>query len=72
MTLNTPPAHPHVTGVAVYPALFFFLIVYSRVLRDCTPRYVGPLVGPLVGQSPFYFFSVFEIFEHTAPAQMLQ
>ena len=24
MTSNTAPAHPHATGVAVYPALFWF------------------------------------------------
>jgi len=45
--------------------------IFSRVLRDSTPRYVGPLVGrsPLY-LSPFYFFGVFELFELTAPAQM--
>ena len=41
-------------------------MVFSRVLRDSTPRYVGPSVG----WSPFYFFGVFELFEHMAPAQM--
>ena len=44
--------------------------IFSRVLRDSTPRYVSPSVGWLVGRSPFYFFGVFELFEHTAPAQM--
>ena len=43
-----------------------FLGIFGRVLRDSTPRYVGPSVGP----SPFYFFGAFELFEHTAPAQM--
>ena len=35
--------------------------LFSRVLRDSTPRYVGPLVGRLVGRSvPFFtFFGVF-------------
>ena len=52
-----------------------FLLLFSRVLRDSTPRYVDPSVGRLVGWSPFYlspfyFFGVFELFEHTAPAQM--
>ena len=47
------------------------LNVFSRVLRDSTPRFVGPSVGWSVGRSPFYFFSVFELFEPTAPAQML-
>ena len=41
-------------------------ILFSHVLRDSTPRYVGRSVG----RSHFYFFSVFELFEHTAPAQM--
>ena len=40
------------------------------MLRDSTPRYVGPSVGRsvgwLVGRSPFYFFGVFELFVHTA------
>ena len=39
--------------------------IFSCVLCDSTPRYVGPLVGWLVGQlvgrSPFYFFGVFEL-----------
>ena len=39
---------------------------FSRVLRDSTTRYVGPSVG----WSTFYFFGVFVLFEHTAPAQM--
>ena len=47
------------------------ILLFSRVLRDSTPRYVGPLVGWLVGRSSFHFFGVFELFEHTAPAQML-
>ena len=29
------------------------------MLRDSTPRYVGPSVGQFVGLSPFYFFGVF-------------
>ena len=37
------PAHLYVTGVAAYPAF-----VFSHVLRDSTPRFVGPLVGPSV------------------------
>ena len=27
--LGTAPAHPHATGVAVYPALFFYIINYT-------------------------------------------
>ena len=41
---------------------------FSRVLRDSTPHFVGPLLGRLVGLSSFHIFGVFE---HTAPAQML-
>ena len=51
-------------------------ILFSRVLRDSTLRYVGPSVGSAVGWSvgwsPFYFFGVFERCELTAPAQMPQ
>ena len=47
---------------------FMANIIFSRVLRDSTPR----LVCPLVGWSPFYFFGVFEQFELTAPAQIPQ
>ena len=57
--------------------------LFSRVLRDSTPRYIGPVVGWLVGQLVgwlvdwlvwplFTFFGVFELCEHTAPAQMPQ
>ena len=46
------------------------LSLFSHVLRDSTPRYVGPSVGRLVGRSSFYFFGVFELFEYTGPAQM--
>ena len=42
--------------------------LFSRVLRDSTPRYVGRSVGWF----PFYFFSVSELFEPIAPAQMPQ
>ena len=45
--------------------------IFSRVPRDSTPRYVGRSVGWSVSWSPFYFFSVFELFELTAPAQIL-
>ena len=49
-------------------------ILFSRLLRDSTPRFVGlsvsQLVGWLVGWSPFYFFGVFELFGLTAPSQM--
>ena len=42
--------------------------VFSRVLRDSSPRFVRRSVG----RSPFYFFGIFERFELIAPAQMLQ
>ena len=34
--------------------LFFSFFSFSRVLRDSTPRYVGPSVGPSIGRSPFW------------------
>ena len=41
-------------------------LLFSRLLRDSTPRYVGPSVGRWV---PFkLFFGVFELYEPTAPA----
>ena len=49
----------------------FSILIFSRVLRDCTTRYVGPLVGRSIGWSFFYFFGVFELFKLTAPAQIL-
>ena len=42
--------------------------------QSCATQLYTPLcrsIGRLVGRSPFYFFIVFEFFEHTAPAQML-
>ena len=48
----------------------FLILLFSRVIRDSTPRYVGRSVSWSVGRSPFYSFGVFELFEHTAPAQM--
>ena len=45
--------------VAIYPSM-----TVHPAMSLC------PLVGWLVGRSPFYFFGVFELFEHTAPAQM--
>ena len=68
------PAHPHATGVAVYPALF------NCVLRNFTPRFVSLSIGPSVHLSvrlsvgpsfTLYFFGVYEVFGYTAPAQML-
>ena len=61
-----------VVGIDHFFTKLFFsvtanLFIFSRVLRDSTPRYVGQSVG----WSPLYSFSVFEPFEPTAPAQML-
>ena len=56
---------------------FILLLLFSRVLRDSTPRFVGPSVrrsvGPSVGPSvTLYFFWVFAVFGLTAPAQMME
>ena len=50
--------------------------VFSRVLRDSTPRFVGRSVGPSVRRTvgpsvTLYFFGVNGVFGLTAPAQML-
>ena len=42
---------------------------FSRVLRDSTPRFVGPSVGPSI---TLYFFGVFAVFGLMAPAQMIK
>ena len=42
---------------------------FSRVLRDSTPRFVGPSVRPSI---TFYFFGVFAVFDLTAPVQMIK
>ena len=55
----TLPAHPHATMVAVYLAL---LVACYATLH--------PPVCPSVGRLAFYFFGVFELFEHTDSAQM--
>ena len=47
--------------------------VFSRVLRDSTPRLVGPSVHPLVCRSvTLYFFGVSAVYGVTAPAQFLK
>ena len=55
-------------------------LLFSHVLRDSTTRLVGPSVGPSVRPSVrpsitkssvvCFECCVFELFEHTAPAQM--
>ena len=51
-------------------------LVYSRVLRDSTPRFVGPSVrrsvGPSVGPSHFTFLFFFAVFGLTAPARVIK
>ena len=43
-------------------------LLFSRVLRDSTPRFVSWSVGPSVDPSvTLYFFCVLEIFGFTAP-----
>ena len=44
------------------------VLIFSRVLRDSTPHFVGPSVGPSV---TIYFFCFFAVFGLTAPAQMI-
>ena len=45
----------------------------SPVLRDYTPRFVGPFIEPLVCQSvTLYFFLFFAVFDLTAPTQMIK
>ena len=51
------------TLVCAFACLLVHAFVHSLIL-------VAWSVGRLVRQSPSYFFSVFELFEHTAPAQM--
>ena len=50
------------------------LAVFSRVLRDATPRFVGPSVGPSVRLSvcPSFALNFFAVFGLTAPAQMIK
>ena len=46
--------------------------IFSHVLRDSTPRFVGPSVRRSVRPSvTLYFFCVFTVFGLTAPAQMI-
>ena len=46
-------------------------IFFSRVLRDSTPRFVGPSISPSVSPSvTVYFFGVNGSFGLIAPAQM--
>ena len=53
----------------------WFLVACYATLHPAMSvrRSVARLVGRLVGWSvPFLHFGVFELFEHTAPAQMTQ
>ena len=50
-----------------------FNFLLSRLLRDSTPLFVGPSVGPLVHPSvTLYFFWVVAVFGLTAPAQVIK
>ena len=51
MTSNTAPAHPHATGVAVYPALFFCCVLATQKIAISVHLVVGPSVT-------LYFFGV--------------
>ena len=53
-----------------------FIMIFSHVLRNSTPRYVRPSIGLSVRRSvgpsvKLYFFYFFAVFGPTAPAQML-
>ena len=54
-------AHPHATGVAMYPALFL-----NQVLRNSTPRFVRRSVF----HSHFAFLRIL-LYDLTTPAQMV-
>ena len=66
----SPPAESggteHSKNIELFTNITRSPFLLSRVLRDSTPRYVGPSVGwsigRLVGQSPLYFFWLFELF----------
>ena len=56
-------------------------MIFSRVLRDSTPRFLGSLVHLLVRRSVglsvrrsvlLYFFKVFAIFGLTVPPQVIK
>ena len=41
-------------------------LIMSSVLRDFTPRFVGPSVGRLVGRSHFTFFMIIFLWPHSS------
>ena len=60
---RTHEIHKIITPVLVWVKLAHPTYIFSRVLRDSTPRYVGPSVGRLVGLSvPFLLFRRFWAF----------
>ena len=81
---NFPTAKSSAASKLPMLQVHFCKDVFSRVLHDSTPRFVGPSVGPSVCQSVgpsvrplvllshFTFFSVFAVFGLTAPAQMIK
>ena len=58
-------AHPHATGVAMYPALFL-----NQVQRNSTPRFVRRLVNLSVFHSHFAFLWIL-LYDLTTPTQMV-
>ena len=55
------------TRVSIQSAAEFLVACYATLHPAMSVR---RSVSRSVGWSPFYFFCVFELFEHTAPAQM--
>ena len=52
--------------------VLMIVLIFSRVLRNSTPRFVGPSVRPSVRPSvTLYFFGGFAVFGLSDPAQMI-
>ena len=56
--------------ITVFQATFLVACYATLHPAMLVCQLVGRLVGRSVGWSPFYFFGVFELFGHTAPAQI--
>ena len=69
---SLPPSTDLTEGTHISVFVFVF-VFFSRVLRDSTPRFVGPSVGPSVRRSIRHtlLFWLFGVFDLTAPAQMI-
>ena len=61
---------PSICNNIVTPRHLFLLVTIAFVVT-CYALHPIFFVCPSVGQSPFYFFGVFELFGLIAPAQML-